>query len=291
VAVVDGQPRSAWLAQGTALASRPDLVARGVAWRRTLSRAAVPYYAAHRVLRVSGEPPALAVDIVSGGGTKTLHADALCCGYGLLPATDVTRLAGAMHAFTPDRGGWHVTVDDDQRCDRPGLFAAGDCTGIAGAAAAPLAGRIAALAAARAAGNVDERAFAVAATPLKRQRDRAARFGTAMTRIAVAPDHPIPEATLVCQCEGLSRAALDAAIDGGCTTLNELRTATRCGMGPCGGRLCEDAAARILASRTNRSRAEVGQATGRPPLRPVELDALAGAFDYDTLPIPAPAPL
>ena len=31
----------------------------------------------------------------------------------------------------------------------------------------------------------------------------------------------------------------------GAMTLNDLKTATRCGMGPCGGRLCEDAAARL----------------------------------------------
>ena len=62
-------------------------------------------------------------------------------------------------------------------------------------------------------------------------------------------------------------------------------------MGPCGGRLCEDAAARLIALAHGRSREAVGQATGRPPLRPVELDALAGAFDYDALPIAAPAPL
>jgi hypothetical protein len=35
----------------------------------------------------------------------------------------------------------------------------------------------------------------------------------------------------------------------------------------------------------------VGQPTGRPPLRPVDLDALAGEFDYASLPIGTPAPL
>ena len=84
---------------------------------------------------------------------------------------------------------------------------------------------------------------------------------------------------------------LDSAIDDGCATLNELKAATRCGMGPCGGRLCEDTAARLIALRTGRTRIDVGQATGRPPLRPVDLDALAGEFDYDALPMPAPAPL
>ncbi|MCC6193245.1 MAG: FAD-dependent oxidoreductase [Burkholderiales bacterium] len=288
VAVVDSQPRAAWLAQVPALASRPDLVARGLAWRRTMMRAGVPYHFSRTLTRVAGEPPSLAVE-VSGG--LILRADAVCCGYGLMPATDATRLIGASHAYTPERGGWHVVVDDDQRCDRDHVFAAGDCTGIAGAAAAPLSGRIAALSAARDLGRLDDAAFRRAAAPLKRQRDRAARFGLGVTRVAVAPAAAIAADTLVCQCEGLTRATLAAAIDGGCATLNELKTATRCGMGPCGGRLCEDAAARLVAARLGVARDAVGQATGRPPLRPVDLDALAGAFDYEALPIAAPSPL
>jgi len=71
----------------------------------------------------------------------------------------------------------------------------------------------------------------------------------------------------------------------------DLKSATRCGMGPCGGRSCEDAAALLIAARTGRTREAIGQATGRPPLRPVTLQALAGAFDVDALPMTEPAPL
>lgn len=303
VAVVDARPRAAWLAQVGALASRPDLVARGLRWRRTLRRHGVPLYASHLVTSVTGEPPWLAVRVVAldGDGKPrddraplVLRADAVCVGFGLMPATDVTRLAGATHAHATARGGWHVAVDDDQRCDRPDLFAAGDGAGVAGAAAAPLQGRIAALAAARALGRIDESTYRDVARRIKQERDAAARFGAAMTRIATVADGTlaaIAPATRVCLCEGLTRATIDTAIDDGCTTSSELRTATRCGMGPCGGRLCEDTAARLIALRATRSREEVGQATGRPPLRPVELDVLAGTFDYETLPIAAPVPL
>ena len=39
-------------------------------------------------------------------------------GFGLVPATDVTRSLGAAHAFDPARGGWHPVVDDDQAIAR-----------------------------------------------------------------------------------------------------------------------------------------------------------------------------
>ena len=89
----------------------------------------------------------------------------------------------------------------------------------------------------------------------------------------------------------LRPSAVATEIDDGCVTINEVKGATRCGMGPCGGRMCEDAVARLIALKTSRTRAQIGMATGRPPLRPVALDAIAGDFDYDALPMPAPAPL
>jgi bacterioferritin-associated ferredoxin len=173
----------------------------------------------------------------------------------------------------------------------PGLFACGDGAGVLGADAAPLTGRLAALGAARLRGRTVPDAEIAA---LRRRLVRTARFGAAMTRIATPPasllDLATPE-TIVCRCEGLRRAALEQEIDAGAVTMNALKATTRCGMGPCGGRSCAEAAAMLIAARTGRSREAIGQGTGRPPLRPVPIGLLAGAFDYDSLPIPAPAPL
>jgi NADPH-dependent 2,4-dienoyl-CoA reductase/sulfur reductase-like enzyme len=302
-AVVDAHPRSAWIARPADLFSRLDLVARGVGWVRTLQTRGVPVLHGYLLRAVDGDAPSLRATVVPvdrdgrvrpEAPTTEFACDSVCCGYGLMPSTDVTRLAGAAHTFDPARGGWRVIVDDDQRCDVPGLYAAGDAAGVLGAAAAPLQGWIAAAAAARDLGRIDARTHEERVAKSKRARTRASRFGGAMTRIASVGDGAIasiPANVIVCQCERLARAVLEVAIDAGCATFNDLKAATRCGMGPCGGRLCEDAVARLIALQTGRLRIEVGQATGRPPLRPVDLDALAGEFDYDALPMAAPAPL
>jgi NADPH-dependent 2,4-dienoyl-CoA reductase/sulfur reductase-like enzyme len=300
-AIVDANPRSAWFAHAADLLSRPDLLARGIGWVRKLRSDGVPILHGYLLRAVEGDVPSLRATAVpvdragharAGAAMAEFACDAVCCGFGLMPATDVTRLAGASHAYDPARGGWHVIVDVDQRCDVPGLYAAGDGAGVVGAAAAPLQGRIAALAAARDLGRIDARTRGARAA--KRALARTARFGLAMTQIANVGNGTvasIPADVIVCGCERLARAALDEAIDDGCATINDLKAATRCGMGSCGGRLCEDTAARLIALRTGRTRADIGQATGRPPLRPVDLDALAGGFDYDALPMATPAPL
>ena len=302
VALVDANPGSRWLMQARDLASRPDLVARGLSWLRVLKRHRVPILHAYAIRSVSGDAGALRVVVATldaegrpmAKSERTLEADTVCCGYGLMPATDLTRLAGAAHSFDARRGGWHAVVDDHQRCSVRSLYVAGDGAGVTGAAAAPWQGRIAALSAAHDLRRIDAATCETSARPARTQRDRASRFGLAMTSLANAGDGGIASigaSTLVCQCERLARSTLDAAIDDGATTLNELKAATRCGMGPCGGRLCEDAAARLIALRTGRARDTIGQPTGRPPLRPVSLDTLAGDFDYDSLPIAAPSPL
>jgi len=302
-AVVDLQPRLRWLRDWPSLASRPDLLARGARWMAALLASRTPMLHASALGRIDGNPVVTGVvvtqldgagRVVAGAPERIIACDAVCLGFGLQPATDITRVLGAAHAFDAARGGWHVVTDQHQSTSIAGLFVCGDAAGIAGAAAAPWSGRVAAMAVDRHLGRVSAAEALSAAMPMYAKRDRAARFGQAMTQVAAGGDGLIAAmapTTPVCLCEQVSRATIDAAVDAGATTLNEVKSATRCGMGPCGGRLCEDAAARLIALRTGTTRAEVGMATGRPPLRPVALDQLAGDFDYDALPIAQPSPI
>jgi thioredoxin reductase/bacterioferritin-associated ferredoxin len=280
-AIVDAHPRSAWFASATELLSRPDLATRGMNWYRALHARGVPMHHGYTLRAVTGDAPALhatAVPVDREGRVRTdappidVDCDAVCCGFGLMAATDVTRALGASHAFDPALGGWHVVVDDDQRCNVPGLYAAGDGAGVTGAAAAPWQGRIAAMAVARDAGRLSAGEHEARVRAAKRECVRAARFGGVMTRLANVGDGAVAALApdvVVCPCEHLTRADIDAAIASGCATLADLQDATRCGAGPCGGSLCEESAARLVSLASGRSRTEVGQFPVRPPAPPV----------------------
>jgi bacterioferritin-associated ferredoxin len=101
----------------------------------------------------------------------------------------------------------------------------------------------------------------------------------------------IPAETIICRCEGITRAAIDAAAAEGAATINQLKHFTRCGMGPCQGRMCGEAAGALLAAAHGVAVSKVGFATGRLPLRPVPMEAILGAFDYADIPVPAAAPI
>ena len=115
-----------------------------------------------------------------------------------------------------------------------------------------------------------------------------------MTRLTIIREglsRAITPETIVCRCESITRAEVVAEIEAGAASHNALKSGTRLGMGPCGGKFCGETAAMLNCAATGRTRAELGLPTARPPLRPVPIDALTGDFDYDSLPIPAPAPL
>ncbi len=291
-AVVDAATTGEWLRALPALAARPDVLAQGLAWRAALLAARVPVLQASRILAAEGEGHLARVRIATGEAERVVEADALCVGHGLVPATEAARSFRAKHVHRSEDGGWVPVLDAQQRTSVPLLYVAGDGAGVRGAAAAPSAGRVAALAALDDLGLAGDRAA--------RQRDavaalaRARRAGAAMARMmALRPAlvAAIPPETIICRCEGVTRAAIDAAADSGATTINQLKHFTRCGMGPCQGRMCGDAAGSVLALRRGVDVAQVGFATGRVPLRPVPMEAILGDFDYADIPVPAPAPI
>lgn len=301
VGVADLAGPGDWARALPRMVARPDLLARGGAWVAGLAASRVPYFPRSHVTRAERtEEGALRITLQRLGrdgaperdGERVVEADALAVGHGLVPGTELTRLLRAQHDWQPERGGWVARRDARFRTTVPGLYLAGDGGGISGAAAAWHQGRIAGLAAVLDAGigtGIEDQI-----TQEARALRMAERFGRAMGAM-MAPRPALYAGlgaeTIVCRCEDIPRAEIEAAIDAGATEVNQIKQWTRCGMGPCQGRMCGEAAAEIVAARTGGDRASVGLWTGRAPLRPVALGDLAGRFDYSDIPIPKPAPL
>lgn len=302
VALADLAGPGTWLRALPALLGRPRDLLRGAYWMARVGAKGVPMLFRHTVSEARASDAGLEVSLgavdaagrpIQSASERTLVADSLVIGHGLIPATEAVRLLGAEMYFDAEAGGWVPQLDDDQRASRPGLYAAGDGTGVRGAAAAFLAGQIAGMTAALDLGRIDAGHHARATGPLRRRLARAQRFGRAMARL-MAPRSGQVEAiaydTVVCRCEDVTRAEVEEALERGAADVNQLKSWTRCGMGPCQGRMCGDTVAQIVAARTG-SRAAVGAWAARVPLRPLNVDAMAGEFDYDDIPIPTAAPL
>ena len=157
---------------------------------------------------------------------RTVECDAVALGHGFTPRLEAAIQAGC--EISPDR---FVRVDEYQRTTTAGVYAAGEITGIGGADAALAEGEIAGLAAAGAMGAGKRWKRAV------KKRAQMTAFATRLATHAIGSGWVtwLDDDTVVCRCEGTTRAAI-AEFSGASTRAQRL--ATRAGLGPCQGRTC-----------------------------------------------------
>lgn len=279
-ALVESADPKAFVRHAATLAAHPDKLAEGAQYAAQLARHRVTLLARHTVTEAHGKDALDAVTIaaldaagrVRPGTERRVDCDTLAVGHGMLPHTDLAEGLGCRV------DGLNVAVDAEQRTDVPGVWAAGETTGIGGAALSLAEGHIAGRsAAARLQGSVpDPRAWAAADTA----RTKARRFAAAIGDVYAPPAHwaeQLRDDTLVCRCEEVPASAVREAVgELGATDARTVKLLTRAGMGWCQGRMCSAAVAGLAGCEERSAR--------RPFARPVPLGALARAADDDEQP-------
>ena len=80
----------------------------------------------------------------------------------------------------------------------------------------------------------------------------------------------------LCLCEDVTNHDLETALQEGYDSIELLKRYSTLSMGPCQGKMCSANAIHLCARVCNRSVAETGRTTSRPPVSPVSLGVLAG---------------
>jgi D-hydroxyproline dehydrogenase subunit alpha len=161
------------------------------------------------------------VTLRQGDKQWDLDCDYLACGFHLVPNIELPALLGCRLA------GGFVATNELLETSVPGLYCAGEPTGIGGVELALLEGEIAALAAS---------GQSARAQSLARRRRGKLAFVRALEQACVLNPQlrSLPaEDTLVCRCEDVPFSALRVR-----SSWREAKLHTRCGMGPCQGRIC-----------------------------------------------------
>jgi D-hydroxyproline dehydrogenase subunit alpha len=186
-----------------------------------------------------------AVRITDGTRTWSEPCDVLACGYHLVPNTEIAELLGC------ELRGSFVQVDKAQRTSLPNVFCVGEPTGIAGLDAALVQGEIAGLACA---------GRSSAALQRKAATERAFANGMEKAFALRRELRSLPRTeTIVCRCEDVTYGSMQ-----GHTGWTDAKLQTRCGMGPCQGRICGPAVEYLLGWKP---------VSVRQPLFPVPLEA------------------
>lgn len=214
--------------------------AAGLMWRLR----GVPYLRGATVVEAVGAGALRAVVLEQRGRRRELECDYLAVGFGLVPNVELGTLLGCKLVIPaqaeiddrqrPSDSPWipacaGLTVDGEQRTSVPGVWAAGECTGIGGVDKSLAEGATAGCVAA---------GLPLPPNALKR-REQACSFGKLLARSFA----PLPAlralcrpSTLVCRCEDVSAERLAAFPD-----WRSAKLQTRAGMGPCQGRVCGSA--------------------------------------------------
>jgi NAD(P)H-nitrite reductase large subunit len=206
-------------------------------------------------------------------------------GFGFVPNTELTQLAGCAHEYFPECGGWVPLTDETFQTSIPGIYAIGETAGIGGAYSAMLQGQIAGLGVARELGRLNEEEFRQAYLPIKRQLGPLKRFRVMLNtlfRPHPAFDALITDETTICRCEQVRAGDVRRAIHQGAHTLSELKIWVPVGQGHCQGRTCGPLLARLIESESGKPAGEIGQFRPRPPLKPIPLAALGHLPVEDT---------
>lgn len=82
---------------------------------------------------------------------------------------------------------------------------------------------------------------------------------------------------MICRCEDITKERLMEVIAEGYETIDEIKRATRAGMGPCQGRTCRQLIAQELSKIYGVPMEEVLMPTFRAPVKPITMGALADA--------------
>lgn len=272
-----GQWRAALRHLPRALRASSELV-KGLRWLAALRARRIPWVKGVIEVEAHGKEQVRAIRYrTSDGGAATVEASMLLVHEGVVPNVHTALSMNCAMEWSTGQDCYTPKVDSWGESSQADLFIAGDGAGIAGAKAARLRGELAALRIAAKRGRITEHAADVAAHRIRRRLDR---------ELAVRPFldtlfRPRPQVfapsdeTIICRCEEITAGEIRALATIGRPGPNQIKAATRAGMGPCQGRQCGYTVTRVLCTAQNRDPTDVGFFHVRPPLKPVTLGEVA----------------
>lgn len=276
VAVLESSRLTKWMGNLSVGAFLPAKMKEAAGFIADFLRYRVPYLQRHVIVEIHGTTAVEGVTIaridkhgnVIESSQRFLKADTVGLGWGFTPSIELAVSLGVETRVDIDGSLICLTDEFGQATTVPGLYLAGELTGVGGAMLAVAEG---------------ERAVAAllgTAVPnaVKRTISMLTSFSQAMHR-----SHPIPatwqnlvrDNTLVCRCEEVSAGDIRRAkADLGGRDARSAKLFTRAGMGCCQGRICGTAVAYLSADSPDSYRHSLQTTARRPLATPVSLETI-----------------
>jgi thioredoxin reductase len=289
-AVVDTVPPLRALRHLPALLGAWPLTRKGLDCHLTLRRARVPWFAPAILVAIDGDQDVRRCTIARAtedwtpvpGTERSLDADTVCLGYGLVPSIELLSACECALRYDERADVWLPERSEDCETSVPGVFAVGDGAGVAGVLVASEEGRIAGIAAARRAGRPDDAETSSRRRTARKGLARIQAFRATMDAIY----RPGPglyslatPSTTICRCEEVRACDIADALNAGADSLSQVKAWTRAGMGLCQARMCGAATTHLVATHLGVTPGRLDPYTPRPPAKATSVAAIVGATD------------
>ena len=269
----------------------PGALRKGIGWRLALAARGVKVMRV-RDLAIEGRERVESVRFRNRGHEQSIRASLVLLHEGVIPNAHLTFAAQLDHVWDARQHAFCPAADEWGRASEPGVLVAGDGARILGAEAAVETGRIAALEAAYRLGRIRVQDRNLLAGPHRASLARHRRFREFLDHAfepGAAVLRPADPAVAVCRCEEVTAGEIERVIADGCPGPNQAKAFTRCGMGPCQGRMCVTVVSEMFAERRHAGVGTVGHCRIRPPIRPLTVGELATLEGTGAVPVYRPS--
>jgi NADPH-dependent 2,4-dienoyl-CoA reductase/sulfur reductase-like enzyme len=253
------------------------VIGTGLTYLRNIKKAGIPHYRHCTNLKVAGQHHAEGLTFTSRGTHFKLVANHVLLHQGVVPNVQLSRSLGLHHQWHSLQRCFHPALDQWGASSVPGIYIAGDGSGIGGAINAEHQGRIAALGALSATGSISSTRRDQLAKPSQRLVQKSKKLRLFLDTLYAPPADCVDprDDVVICRCEEVTAGEIRNVAALGCTGPNQTKAFCRSGMGPCQGRYCGNTVTEILAKTHARPHDEIGYYRIRAPIKPVTLAELA----------------
>ena len=272
----------------------PGYLSKGLSLLSELRKAGVAIHSGARNFQIRGDDRVREIRYLAHGQTRREPVDVVLLHQGIVPNMNLALSLRCEYTWDDAQRSFRPRLDQWGNTSVPGIQIAGDTGGIIGAEAAECSGHLAALDAACTIGKITAAERGRLAQPLRAQMNRHLRarpFLDALYRAPQGTVAPREPDTIVCRCEEIRAGEIRKIVtEQGCPGPNQMKSFTRCGMGPCQGRLCGLTVVELIAECRGVPVSEVGYYRIRSPIKPITLGEIAGLTPATPAPWQAPRP-
>ena len=276
-AVIDTTQKINWLSAlpFTPLALlQPKMLAMGLKWLHKI-KAKTTVIKNVKKVEIIGKEAVEALSYTTKSGKKIqISTKTVYLHQGVVPNVNLSMATGLDHKWDKRAHCWRPVTDKTGKTSDERIYIAGDGSGIGGAEAAAISGKLAASTIAMRFGKVGS----LSQLFYKFQHVYSLSIRPFLDRLYLPPAQfrvPQNDSAIICRCEAVNKADINAALASGATGPNQLKAFSRAGMGRCQGRNCGLIVQEMIAAHTGQSMAETGYYRLRPPVKPITLAELA----------------